>query len=475
MPLDLNQSNVSLDNPVFSSMLENLQANILKGHGRDFAHHLFFQLNSNASETAKSWISQFAASITTSKDQLEKTKLFDEHKITDGGPIVTLSLSSTGYDKLEITTKPNSQPFLNGLAGSAGRLNDDKTTWEDTFKESIDLLFIVADDTSSTAQTIADNIINQVSSFAKLLIDQKGNVLKMVNGIGIEHFGYADGISQPLYLKDEIEKQALHKEWKDETNLSLLLVPDLGSDIEDSFGSYIVFRKLEQDVKGFNDAEDALPVVKNINGDDNEELAGAMLVGRFENSVPTVKSSNDFQSNPPVITNDFDYSTDLTAIKCPFHSHIRLMTPRNGDTIAGDVRERRITRRGIPYDEVERIPEAEITKITKEMLKANQPGKGVGLLFMCYQSQIENQFEILQGIWANTGQIGAHQIRMQDSIIGNGTNPDKTLPMQWGKPTQSNPFTFQKFVTMKGGEYLFTPSISFLKSLSTSIVSSIKE
>lgn len=467
MPLDLHQSNVSLDNPIFSSMLDNLQANILKGHGRDFAHHLFFRFNDEAPGYCREWIRQFAySSITSAKEQLEQTKQFNEHEITDGGPIITLSLSSSGYDKLNLTSsKPTSSAFQNGLSGSAELLNDDKRNWEEAFGEQVDMLIIIADDDRSNAEGLAAQIINQASRFATLLIDQKGNVLKMINGIGIEHFGYADGISQPLYMENEIEKQALNKHWRDDTYLFLLLAADPGTEVEDSFGSYLVFRKLEQNVKGFNTAEKSLPTVNDVNGDDNDDLAGALLVGRFENSMPVAITSIDFQSNPPCTTNDFDYSNDTSALRCPFHAHTRLMNPRNGDTVAGDVREHRITRRGIPYDEVGRIPEGKHASITEEMLDDNQPESGVGLLFMCYQSQIENQFEILQGFWANNGQIGPHSIGTQDSLISQGTNPDKTLPIQWGHPAQCNPFNFQKFVTMKGGEYFFTPSVSFLKSI----------
>ena len=156
-------------------------------------------------------------------------------------------------------------------------------------------------------------------------------------------------------------------------------------------------------------------MLKDVDGDDNKELAGAMLVGRFENGTPVVKNSEARVDNPPVQTNDFSYGDDLNALKCPFHAHIRLMNPRKGDTIAGDLSAHRITRRGIPYDEVGRIPEDQINSISDELLDGNQPEKGVGLLFMCYQNSIETQFEILQHFWANQGQIGPHAVGSQDS------------------------------------------------------------
>lgn len=451
-------------------LLNNLQANILKGHGRNFAHHLFLQLDAGKAGLAKNWISSFANTVITSaRQQQEKTLAFRSGTITDGGSIITLSLSASCYNKLGLqASKPRSNSFEKGMQGSAQLLADNADEWDEPFRSVLDMLIIVADDKSKTAKAVADDILKQVSSFSKLVLNQRGNVLKTKSGMGIEHFGYADGISQPLYLADDINRQASINEWNDATDRDLLLVAD-NTDLTDSFGSFLVFRKLEQNVKRFKEAENKLPVVKDVNGNKNKELPGAMLVGRFENSLPVVKTSTGIQTNPPNITNDFNYSDDTVASKCPFHSHIRLMNPRNGDVQAGDVSAQRITRRGIPYDDVNRIPEERINTVSDDLLQSNEPVAGVGLLFMCYQKSIETQFEILQAHWANEGNIAGHFVDGQDSLIGQGSNPDKTLPVQWGAPAQTQPFSFNNFVRMKGGEYFFTPGIAFLKGIGSSI------
>lgn len=456
--------------PSNDPVLTDIQANILKGHGRNFAHHIFLRIRDGETDAARYWVASFAAgTITSARKQLDGTAAFKRGLKGDAGSIITLSLSSTGFDKLGLGAyKPASTAFRNGMRSRADLLGDNPDGMEEPFN-GIDLMIMVADDRSSEAKRKAKTFIAQTASFADLLLDQKGNVLKKTSGIGIEHFGYADGISQPLFLADDIKRQPSTIEWDDATDTDLLLVREELPGKTDHFGSYLVFRKLEQNVKGFKDAEGdnegvpgRLPMVKDVDGDDNKELAGAMLVGRFEDGTPVIKSSFPIVDNPPVHTNDFNYADDPGALKCPFHSHVRLMNPRKGDIIAGDVSAQRITRRGIPYDEVGRIPEKDVTDITDDMLDKNQPVKGVGLLFMCYQSSIETQFEILQHLWANQGQIKGHAIGAQDSIIGQGTNPPKTLPQQWGQSAQSAPFSFSGFVTMRGGEYLYTPSISLL-------------
>jgi deferrochelatase/peroxidase EfeB len=71
----------------------------------------------------------------------------------------------------------------------------------------------------------------------------------------IEHFGFRDGISQPLYYQaDMVEAAPGSDTWLPRANpaaaLNLVLVNDpfASKKEEDSFGSYLVFRKLEPNV-----------------------------------------------------------------------------------------------------------------------------------------------------------------------------------------------------------------------------------
>ena len=77
-------------------------------------------------------------------------------------------------------------------------------------------------------------------------------------GDGIEHFGYVDGRSQPLFLKDEVDKEP-REHWDPAFPLSNVLVADpLAADPDRHFGSYFVFRKLEQNVRAFKEIEQEL-------------------------------------------------------------------------------------------------------------------------------------------------------------------------------------------------------------------------
>ena len=93
--------------------------------------------------------------------------------------------------------------------------------------------------------------------------------------------------------------------------------------------------------------------------------------------------------------NNFNFASDLEGELCPFRSHIRKMNPR-GDKLNGKpVPDHRILRRGTPYG-------------TKAKSSPSQPGnedivdkESRGLMFVCYQSDIVQQFELIQIKWAN--------------------------------------------------------------------------
>ncbi|HSS79408.1 MAG TPA: hypothetical protein VLV54_21985, partial [Thermoanaerobaculia bacterium] len=164
--------------------------------------------------------------------------------------------------------------------------------------------------------------------------------------------------------------------------------------------------------------------------------------GRFKNGTPlALYGEEQDQHGKAGWSNDFDYVKDPLGSRCPFHSHVRRVNPRN-DKAKG----RRIARRGIPYTE----------------------GTGKqGLLFLCFQSKIHDQFAYLHRNWANVDfPFAGTGI---DPLIGTaGYQQDATQlwPREWGKDP-SVWFDFSGVVTLKGGGFFFAPSIPFLRGLMT--------
>lgn len=451
--------------------LTDLQANILKFHGRENALHLFLVFNGQDILLTKKIIAQIAGSeIISAQRQWADAIKHKEDNSFDGGPIVTLSLSASGYTKLGLSgmipqvqikdildgTDKIDPAFESGLKKSASKLSDDLSIWDEGFQSQIDALIIIADDDLASLNLKATALKTLLSAVASVTVEQHGTILRNDKGIGIEHFGYADGVSQPIYLDEEIAEQGTRNQWDDTGSLDNLLVADSGGKDGESFGSFLVFRKLEQNVFEFKKAEDAITKVLDATGTPNPDLAGAMVVGRFEDGSETVNDSVARGiTTQSQLFNDFDYRDDAPALKCPFHAHIRITNPRS-DVTNNFAHTVRLTRRAIPYNDVGR---------NVQDLEKDPPTHGVGLLFQCYQRSITNQFEFIQKAWVNDGNIGGTLVG-QDGIIGQGVNTfAKTLPEKWGISGNTIPLSFAGFVKMLGGEYFFTPSISFLRNL----------
>lgn len=524
-------------------LMEDIQGNILKGHGRDHSRHLFIRFNPDKKDQARAWLVTMADKVTTAMAQWDQARqraeifaaagvgpvegsasaelgerprasagvqagplsgsvsagigdggLLSGSISADGGPdgtkrrtdpdaqlnkklaqdpsppFVNLMLSGSGYRALGITGAPQDTAFQRGTrhADTLGKLCDPPvSTWHEGFREPIDALVIVADDSPAEVQDKADEMHGELlrSGAGEVVHEEIGKVLRMrPHGPVREHFGFVDGVSEPHFLTKDIEKAKKsdgYAKWHPGGPLGLVLAKDPGGDEETGYGSYFVYRKLEQDVPHFN--EQRLKLARELAKADgraephegDKELAGAYMVGRFRNGAPVSEPATDAGVDGP-IANDFDFLGDKNGLKCPYQAHIRKTNPR-GDTTwrfpGTDLKEertRRIARRGISY-------ESEGT---------------VGLLFLCAQADISHQFEFMQDRWCNNIDFiaggeddGGKPSTGQDPVVGCG---HADTPMGWprkhGVPGEQVRVSLDESVTMRGAEYFFLPSRSFLKN-----------
>jgi Dyp-type peroxidase family len=461
-------------------MLQNLQGNILKGHGRDFTANIFFKLDPTKPLESKRMLRTLATyHLTTAHKQLLDA---NAHKASgvDGGPFAHLALSSKGYEALGLAASaPADTDFQNGMkhASSIAALKDPPvTSWEAPFQQDIHGVVLVADVTEALTGALAAAVKELIEDAGGTIVHvQHGKAVRNVAREGIEHFGYVDGRSQPLLLQEDIDDEiatAGGSRWNPSFPLKTVLVKDPGTTDTLSFGSFFVFRKLEQKVRDFKTREQTVAVALGLTGDDIER-AGAMIVGRFEDGTPVTMSKSAKGGTP---ANNFNYQGDPGA-RCPFHAHIRKVNPRGSGGAEQEPAERAhiMARRGIPFEDVKRITHpaelpdsrslAEFTAKVSPLL----PTGGVGLLFMAYNEVIGRQFKFTQQTWANNSGFplpGTHGI---DPVIGQGnmTPGDQKLPKEWDNASKGNAnnVDFSAFVIMKGGEYMFSPSLTFLLNL----------
>ncbi len=445
------------------AMLSDLQGNILKGHGRDNTLHLFLTFDAGASEKVKAFLRGMGDKMPSALDQLTKTQLFKSVG-QDSGLFVAMFLSSQGYQALGLNeVQPTGAAFRAGMKQRTATLNDpDPGQWDKHLAGPVHAMILLAHDDQGALEADAQALrveLGALNGAITILGQEAGLARRNKDKHGIEHFGYVDGRSQPLMLDEEIEAEAggIDK-WDPTIPLSQILVPCPGGALDVSFGSFFVFRKLEQNVKGFKTQEQTLRAkLKEESGNDPDELAGAFVVGRYENGTPIEVSPVEQQMTQDV-PNNFNFDADPTGLRCPFAAHIRKTNPRDKSIRSNS---RLMARRGITYGERNDDP--------NDGQLDNKPQKGVGLLFMAYQSSIENQFEFTQQSWANNANFHFNSPSQPvgiDPVIGQpqGGVPQR-YPLHYGVGPLSTPFDFSGFVTMKGGDYFFAPSLSFFKRL----------
>ncbi|HEY6422717.1 MAG TPA: hypothetical protein VIY28_05585 [Pseudonocardiaceae bacterium] len=277
----------------------------------------------------------------------------------------------------------------------------------------------------------------------------------------VAHFGYRDGLSQPII--EDIPLAGLPDHLPPAPVGEFLLgypsqhvgfsypVPQpaqLGAN-----GSFAALRVLEQDVDGFAEFVSAQASATGM----PEELILAKLCGRWRNGVPLVLSPDTDTPDPPIppdALNDFDYvgeHHDERGYHCPIGSHIRRMHPRGQRTAGGDGYLHRIVRRGIPYG------------------PAYDPahprdGRARGLLGLFIGVSLRDQFEFLMAQWANDGTFAAGLGRTKDPVIGAHTDGAGTFSI----PRPEGPVVLEglsRFVTTRGGAYCFLPSVSAIRYL----------
>lgn len=481
------------------SLLQTLQGNILKGHGRHHTANLFFTLKAGSERASRRMLRDLANFHVTSayRQLLEADRYKRAGKKRKGGkgggPFVHVALTAPGYDAIgRPDAKPQDPEFLRGMSdpGSIKDLADPALAqWEPNFRGTIHGLVIAAHESASETGALAAQLRELIEDAGGEVFIQHGNALFNAAGEGIEHFGYVDGRSQPLMLAEDVieEREATGTaRWDPAFGPDIALVPDPGAQVpgaqvpggqlQTAFGSYLIFRKLEQQVRAFKTREQEIADILHLKKDDRER-AGAMIVGRFEDGTPVTLSQTARGLKPP---NDFDYDGD-PGIRCPFHAHIRKVNPRgSGGTPNGEADEREVLmpRRGIPYEDKHRevppseLPDAGSMAEFRKTVAPKLPRDGVGLLFMAYNADIGRQFKFTQQSWANATGFplkppGPHGI---DPVIGQGppTADDQKLPKAWDEPAATNivdKVDFAGFVHMKGGVYLFAPSLTFLLTL----------
>ena len=223
-------------------------------------------------------------------------------------------------------------------------------------------------------------------------------------------------------------------------------------------GSYLVVRELHQDVAAFwNSMEKAAQIIR------ERDPEATYVTGEWlaERVVGRTRDGHVLRPDGPLKPGPGDrpdngflfYDADHTGLGCPLGSHVRRANPRDSlaqkpemkQTLLNAANNHRILRRGRKYGP--NLPDP-----------SKDDGQDRGLLFMCLNTDIARQFEFVQQTWLLNKDF-ATLFEEVDPLVGSDgwmTIPEDPLRRR---------LQVQTFVQMVGGEYFFLPSLPALRYL----------
>jgi deferrochelatase/peroxidase EfeB len=242
-------------------------------------------------------------------------------------------------------------------------------------------------------------------------------------------------------------------------------------------GTFLVYRKLQQDVAGFWRfmREES---VRNKGEADPRYMVwlASNMVGRWPNGVPLVLSPEP-PGRDATATNEFGYAqVDPKGIKCPFGAHIRRTNPRDQLRPAGPAESihmsarHRILRRGrafgTPLFDPMLLDNPDDPATKQTLLALADDGGSRGIHFFCVNASIKRQFEFVQQAWMDNPHFNG-LVDNRDPISGDN-EPEARSPSAMVIPGRHGGLRtapLPRFVTVLGGLYLFMPSMTALRYL----------
>jgi Dyp-type peroxidase family len=473
--------------------LDNIQGDVLIGMQKKAENFIFFKVVDKV--LFKTRVRQHViAQITSARVVHDREIAINHHrslhrKTNDRFQGLNLGFTKDGMTGLLGTERPMLDPSFelgSDHQNTIEALNDPpRSAWlKEFFTHRIDGVLLVTGLDRSSVTFHSDELLRLLGGSIKLIYSEVGNTRPGAER-GHEHFGFLDGISQPGVRGLPSTSYPAHDPNQGRLVQDLIWAGEFvfgypGQDPEDPVragkppemaapwlrnGSYMVFRRLEQKVPEFRKfvAEQAARL-----GMDRELLA-ARMVGRWRSGAPLELAplrDNRPHGRGTNSNNDFAFGDDPSQRKCPYAAHIRKVNPRDDTASKAEVQRHRIIRAGIPFGP-EVKPGETITRHSR------------GLMFVCYQTSIERQFEFIQKSYANNLHFVSGKERPGgggvvtpgfDPIIGQapGNGPremDEPYPNYPAGNRRTTLVMPHQFVVLTAAAYFFMPSISALRTV----------
>jgi len=459
--------------------LTNIQGNILRGYASfPCARFLFLEIHDTGD--ARRFV----------------RRLVDEGLVTPAQwrvkPDATLNIAisfdglrALGLPEVSLATFP--AEFQEGMKQRAKALGDvggsSPEHWDPPWSERrVHILLMMYGQTSQALDAHCNKLRGLLPGGVRELdSDQPAGRLRVCGELTTkEHFGFDDGLSNPdiqgvpdnaanrrqdignpdrdgQFRKIPLGEFLLGHRGEGGETAPMPMPHSLAND-----ATYLVFRKLEQHVPQFRDYLEAqvaaftrvlskgLPAKVCV-----KDFLAAKMMGRWANGSSLVDHPYEPAGNGPdqVSGNAFGYAQDPAGARCPLGAHVRRANPRDSLGFGGKTMSRhRLIRRGIPYGDY--LPRGERDEARR------------GIIFIAFNSGLD-QFEFVQQNWINDGD-DFQQGNDADPVVGSRDTGQMVIPGD--EVTGRRPFVcfdIPRFVTTKGGDYFFVPSLSGLSVLAS--------
>jgi Dyp-type peroxidase family len=240
-------------------------------------------------------------------------------------------------------------------------------------------------------------------------------------------------------------------------------------------GSYLVYRKLRQDVAAF--WQFMKRETLRITGTDDPARMiwlAAKCVGRWPSGAPLALAPD--ADDPQFAASDnFLYAHDAEGHGCPLGAHVRRTNPRDAlrpypaQQSLSMTEAHRILRRGRVFGPPLFDPlilQRPLTSDARQRLQnLADDGEPRGIHFVCVNASIKSQFEFIQQSWCNNPRFGGLHDNADPLLAATAGDDGASRMTVPGEAAGIRTGPLPQFVTVSGGAYLFMPGKSALRFL----------
>lgn len=461
--------------------LADLQGLLVRGYG-NLTSACFLLLEIDEPDAARAWLA-LTADLATAADSRPTASSLNVAFTSSG--FRALGLDSTVIEMFSNEfVEGIATPFRQRLLGDTGESAPASWAWGGPNGAPIHVAVMLYAVDEGALATLRDAETRRAAAHGLRTV----SILDTVDLGGSEHFGFSDGVSQPamagLGRPDRSANTVAAGEFvlgypnqygllgerpvlprsADPTEILPLDVAGSGGADLGRNGSYLVFRQLSQDVRGFwRYVDHATRRPDGTSDPVRRTMLASKMVGRWPSGASLVVApENDDPSYAKF--NDFLYQdVDRDGLRCPVGSHIRRANPRDSlDPSPGSSRSlevtnhHRILRRGREYGH-----RVDVKTLFDEVGEDEERG----LHFVCLNANIARQFEFLQKTWINSPKFdGLHE--GDDPVVGPRQALGDTFTVP-ASPVRTRVRGIPRFVAVRGGAYFFLPGRRALRYLAS--------